>query len=238
MGSSSPTLSMMWLLSVAGARGMPRVRSHQDSDKRAKLLERHPTRERDKQRPTGPCHAELPPPKPWKRSKRRNAGDSGAVTEVEVEAELGAWNEESVLEKGRRQLPEGMIRQEGDVHPEALRLIKVRGDSLEPELHAGARVVVDTARRLPVTGEFFVFWDGDGPVVKRIGLAPGDGLAKLRLHCANPVRQSRIRVLRMPCRRRPHRAQGATVTTRELAERMRVILPGGLRMSRWLFFCP
>ena len=51
---------------------------------------------------------------------------------------------------------------------------------------AGARVVVDSARRLPVTGEFFVLWDGDGPVVKRIELAPGDGLPKLRLHCANP----------------------------------------------------
>ena len=51
---------------------------------------------------------------------------------------------------------------------------------------AGARVVVDSARRLPVTGEFFVLWDGAGPVVKRIELAPGDGLPKLRLHCANP----------------------------------------------------
>ena len=186
MGSSSPSLSMVWPLPVAGARGMPRVRSHQDSDKRAKLLERHPTRERDKQRPRGPRHAELPPPKPCKRSKRRKAGDSAAVTEVEVGAEPGAWNEESVLEKGRRQLQQGMIRHEGDVDPKALRLIKVRGDSLEPELHAGARVVVDTARRLPITGELFVLWDGDGPVVKRIELAPGDGLPKLLLHCANP----------------------------------------------------
>ena len=175
MGSSSPSLSMVWPFPVAGARGLPRVRSHQDSDKRARLLERHPTRERDKQRPTGPRHAELPPPKRSKRSKRRNAGDSAAVTEVEVEAEPGAWNEESVLEKGRHQLPEGMTRHEGDVDPEALRLIKVRGDSLEPELHAGARVVLDTARRLPVTGEFF-----------GIELAPRDGLPKLRLHCANP----------------------------------------------------
>ena len=50
----------------------------------------------------------------------------------------------------------------------------------------GARVVVDTTRRLPVIGEFFVLRDGDGPAVKRIELAPGERLAKLRLHCANP----------------------------------------------------
>ena len=64
----------VWPLPVTGAQDMPRVRSHQDSDTHAKLLERHPSRERDKQRPTGSRHAELPPPKPWKRSKRRNAG--------------------------------------------------------------------------------------------------------------------------------------------------------------------
>ena len=51
---------------------------------------------------------------------------------------------------------------------------------------AGARVVVDTARRLPVTGEFFVLWYSDGPGVKRIGLAPGDRLPKLCIRCANP----------------------------------------------------
>ena len=180
----SSSLSMVWPWSVAGARGMPRVRSHQDSAKRAKLLEHHSTRERVKQHPTGPRQAELPPPKPWKRSKRRKVGDLGAVTEVEPEP--SAWYEQFVLEKGRLQFPEGMIRHQGDVDPEALRLLKVRGVSLEPDLHAGVRVVVDSARRLPVTGEFFVLWARDGPVVKCIELAPGDALPKLRLHCANP----------------------------------------------------
>ena len=159
------------------ARGMPRVLSHQDSEALAKRLGCDPGELR---------HDALPPPKPWKRRKRRKNAGMAAVTEVEVEAAAGpgAWNEEFVMEKGRWHLPEGMIRHEGDADPAALRILRVRGVSMEPELKDGDRLLVDTARRLPAAGELFVLWDGDGLVVKRVVPSPGTGT--LTLVSANP----------------------------------------------------
>ena len=111
------------------------------------------------------------------------------VAEMEVEAAAGpgAWHEEFVLEKARWRLPEGMVRHEGDADPEALRILRVRGNSMEPEMREGDRLVVDTARRVPGAGELFVLWDGDGLVVKRVEPAHEPGPPKLRLHSANPA---------------------------------------------------
>ena len=118
--------------------------------------------------------------------------------ELEAAAGPGAWNDGFVLEKARWQLPDTMVRHEGDADPEALRIIKVRGNSMEPELREGDRLVVDTARRMPGAGELFVLWDGDGLVVKRVepvhetpgkqGGKPGDerGPPRLRLLSTNP----------------------------------------------------
>ena len=75
--------------------------------------------------------------------------------------------------------------------PEALRILNVRGRSMEPELAEGDRLVVDTARTVPAPGELFVLWDGDGLVVKRVepvrpGAAVDPTRARLRLVSANP----------------------------------------------------
>ena len=145
------------------ARGMPRVLSFQDSETLGKLLGCDPAALR---------HAELPAPKPWKAKKRPPGAGAGMATvpemEVEAAAGPGAWNDGFVLEKARWRLPEGMVRHEGDAEPECLRILKVRGKSMEPELREGDRLVIDTARRVPAIGELFVLWDGDGLVVKRV----------------------------------------------------------------------
>ena len=73
------------------------------------------------------------------------------------------------------------MRHEGDAGPEALRIIRVRGISMEPEMRDGDRIVVDTARRVPATSELFVLWDGTGLVVKRIELVHEKGTPSLRL---------------------------------------------------------
>ena len=109
-----------------------------------------------------------------------------AGMEVEAAAGPGAWNEEFVMEKARWRLPEGMVRHEGDADPEALRILRVRGNSMESEMREGDRLVVDTARRVPGAGELFVLWDGDGLVVKRVEPAHEPGRAKLRFLSANP----------------------------------------------------
>ena len=65
-----------------------------------------------------------------------------------------------------------MLRHEGGADPENLRIIRVRGDSMEPGMSEGDRIVVDASRKTPATGETFVLWDGSGIVVKKVDVAP------------------------------------------------------------------
>ena len=124
---------------------MPRVLSFQDTETLA-----------------GPPWLRPPPrcattrclrPKPWTGPKQRRTA-SASVVEVEVEATAGpgAWHEDFVHEKARWRLPHGMVRHEGDADPDALRILRVRGNSMEPELREGDRLVFDTARRVPRPG--------------------------------------------------------------------------------------
>ena len=158
------------------ARGMPRVLSFQDSEALGELLDCDPAELR---------HDALPAPKPWTGPKRRRtAGASVSEVEVEAAAGAGAWHEDFVHEKARWRLPESMVRHEGDADPEALRILKVRGNSMEPELREGDRIFVDTARTVPAPGELFVLWDGTGLVVKRVEALTAMGT--LRLASAHP----------------------------------------------------
>ncbi len=52
--------------------------------------------------------------------------------------------------------------------PTGLVALEVRGDSMEPTLRSGDRVIVDTLERLPSPAGIFVLWDGIGTVIKRL----------------------------------------------------------------------
>ena len=111
------------------------------------------------------------------------------IPEMEVEASAGpgAFAGEHVMERAHWFLPESMVRHEGNAVPGDLRLLRVRGESMEPELSDGDRLVVDTAPARPVSGEMCVLWDGSGLVVKRIEYLPEPGgPSRLRLKSANP----------------------------------------------------
>ena len=60
-----------------------------------------------------------------------------------------------------------------------------RGDSMEPELRKGDRLIVDVARRIPASGEMFVLWDGAGLVVKRVEHVRDADPPQLRLKSNN-----------------------------------------------------
>ena len=60
------------------------------------------------------------------------------------------------------------LRHECGANRDNLKILKVRGNSMEPEMREGDRVVVDTARRQPAIGELFVLSDGTGVVVKPV----------------------------------------------------------------------
>ena len=167
-------------------RGTPKVLSHRDADQLAGLLGCGAEDLR---------HARRPPTRKGRgRKPRRNGAPEGSpvplagIPEVEVEASAGpgALAGEFVAEKARWFLPEGMIRYEGGAAPGAIRVLRVRGESMEPELSEGDRLLVDTSRRNPATGEMFVLWDGNGLVVKRVERVAGaGGEPGLRLKSAN-----------------------------------------------------
>ena len=168
-------------------RGTPKVLSHQDAGKLAGVLGCEADELHHTERP--PRRKERGTRKRLRRGMEQGPVPLAGIPEVDVEASAGpgALAEEFVEERARWFLPEGMIRYEGGASPGAIRVLRVRGESMEPELFEDDRLLVDTARRVPATGEMFVLFDGNGLVVKRVEPVPGDGDApKLRLKSANP----------------------------------------------------
>ena len=170
-------------------RGVPAVLGYRDSEALAELLGcdggdlRHET---------------VPRRRPMKRRRPRPptglpGAPVAAIQEIAVEAGAGAGaiTGEFVSETARWHWPENMLRHEGGAAPENVRILRVRGSSMEPEMREGDRIVVDVSRRSPSTGETFVLWDGNGLVVKQVEAVQGHGSdgqepLRLRLLSANP----------------------------------------------------
>ena len=141
-------------------RGIPAVLGYRDSETLGEMLGCDPPELR---------HETVPKRRPMKpRPPRMPAGLPGApfvaareVT-VEVSAGAGAVAEEFVSETALWHWPENMIRHEAGAKPGNLRILRVRGNSMEPELRDGDRIVVEVSRRLLATGGTFVLWDGIG----------------------------------------------------------------------------
>ena len=169
-------------------RGTPKVLSHQDAATLAGVLGCKAGELHHADRPSRRKGAAAKKKHP--RGMERGPVPLSAIPEVDVEASAGpgALADEFVAERARWFLPEGMICYEGGAAPGSIRVLRVRGESMEPELSEGDRLLVDTARRVPETGEMFVLWDGAGLVVKRIERVHADGGAApgLRLKSANP----------------------------------------------------
>ena len=168
-------------------RGIPAVLGYRDSETLGGMLGCDPSELR---------HEAVPKRRPMKRRPPRvPAAPPGAplvaVREVtvEVSAGAGAVAQEFVSETALWHWPENMIRHEAGAEPENLRILRVRGNSMEPELRDGDRIVVDVSRRLPATGETFVLWDGIGLVVKHVEVVRGEAAdedePRLRLISAN-----------------------------------------------------
>ena len=122
-------------------------------------------------------------------SRALSGAPLAAVREIEVAAAAGdgALAGEDPPEIARWSLPEAMLRHEGGAAPDNLRILRARGDSMEPLVGEGDRLIVDVSRRRPATGEMAVLWDGLGLVVKRVEAVSGSDPAELRLLSANPA---------------------------------------------------
>ena len=162
-------------------REHPRVLRHGDSEALANLLGCEPGELR---------HPVVPPRRPAKRQRRRPpAGTPVAEIPELVGSAAGAClahNEAVPRESPRWYLPDAMLRQDTGANPGNLRIVRVRGGAMEPLLSGGDRLVIDTARTRPTTGELCVLWDGNGLAVRRVEIVHGTEPAQWRLTTANP----------------------------------------------------
>ena len=168
-------------------RSSPKVLSYQDAEALSGLLGCKPDELRHAERPAR--RKGRGPKKPRHRRMEQGPAPFAGIPEVEVEASAGpgAFADEFISTRARWFLPEEMIRYEGGATAADIRVLRVRGESMEPDLSEGDRLIVDTARRVPAAGEMFVLWDGGGLVVKRVEPVPGGRDApELRLKSANP----------------------------------------------------
>ena len=128
------------------------------------------------------------------RARMRTGDDEGQMaTLMELDLRAGA-GQVSMIDSERIaaewQIPADLFRAQTSAPLSALRIITIYGDSMEPELAAGARVVVDTTDRTPSPPGVFVIYDGLGLVVKRVEHIARSEPARVRLASDNPKYQA------------------------------------------------
>ena len=89
--------------------------------------------------------------------------------------------------RGNWSLPEDYLRSELRVDTKAARVIEVQGDSMEPTLRAGDRVMINMADKRPTPPGVFALWDGFGVVVKRIEHIPNSNPPTIKVKSDNTL---------------------------------------------------
>jgi hypothetical protein len=123
-------------------------------------------------------------------------GKSLAIPEYDVRADMGGGigltdlnGEERHPILGEWSIPADLIA--SFALPGAkLAIIRVVGDSMEPEYHSGERVMVDLSHTNPSPPGTYVLWDGMGLVLKRCELLMNSQPPRLRITSANPAYES------------------------------------------------
>ena len=145
---------------------------------------RKPVREEEDQEEQFEAEARKPP--------RRSAVGFSPVTEIDVRASAGPGALNEGLEEAKETwlFPDNVIRHEFRARAEDLHIVTIDGDSMEPLLSSGDRIMVDTSRRVPAPPGIFVIWDGIGIVAKRIEHVPHSEPTKIIIKSLNPEYQT------------------------------------------------
>ncbi len=176
-------------------RGTPKVLPEDAREALAKFLGVHEDQLR---------HREVPQRKPRSRDEpesevrphrpygRRGVEGFSAVTEIDVRASAGpgAFNEGIEEAKETWLFPDNVIRHEFRARAEDLHIVTIDGDSMEPTLSSGDRIMIDTSQRVPVPPGIFVIWDGMGIVAKRVEHVPHSEPPKVIIKSLNPEYQN------------------------------------------------
>lgn len=117
------------------------------------------------------------------------AADPGvvAIPEVRVVAAAGGGTLAEYEPLGDSWFfPVAWLRHELRARAGDLKIISIDGDSMEPVLESGDKVLVDTSRNTPTPPGIFVLHDGLGLVAKQIEFVPNTDPPVLVIKSANP----------------------------------------------------
>jgi hypothetical protein len=132
------------------------------------------------------------------RAAAKGAAPTGMlrIDELDVRASAGdGLTGESEKVIAAWQLPSEVVRYHSSAPASELRFITVLGDSMEPTLQPGQRVLVDTGDRVPTPPGIFVVWDGLGLVVKRVQALAHSEPMRVRISSDNPKYEGYERTL-------------------------------------------
>ncbi|MCF4166359.1 helix-turn-helix domain-containing protein [Zavarzinia compransoris] len=95
----------------------------------------------------------------------------------------------------RWEVPTNVLRAYTSAPAASLKVITCVGDSNEPALMPGQRVLVDLDQRLPSPPGFFAIWDGVGEIIKRLEVIHGSDPVRVIVRSANPAYEPYERLL-------------------------------------------
>lgn len=131
------------------------------------------------------------PPAP----SRRPVGDTVEINELDVHVAAGAGHaddagglmaaHEASAVIGVHSYPADSFREAYGINPGRVRIIPVRGTSMEPELWSGQRVMVDIEDKTPSPPGIFVVWDGLGLVLKYVEVIANSDPVRVRISSAH-----------------------------------------------------
>jgi hypothetical protein len=124
-----------------------------------------------------------------------SAPGTNTIPEIDVRGGMGGGGEAGIeyipdgngghvasdVVRGSWTLPNEYLRSELRVESGSLRIIEVQGDSMEPTLRSGDRVMINSRDKRPSPPGVFALWDGYGVVVKRIELIPNSEPATVKI---------------------------------------------------------
>lgn len=113
-------------------------------------------------------------------------GWSVSVVEIDVSASAGPGLEVTDEKRiGEWHLPRTLIQGATGTPADHLRIISVKGRSMEPMFFPHDKVMVDTLDRKPTPPGPFVVWDGLGEVVKMVQFVPHSDPQKVKIVSVN-----------------------------------------------------
>lgn len=144
-------------------------------------------------RALGCAVADLTGEKPVAQSPAETDANTVSINELDVHVSAGPGtidgnlmveHEQSAV-IGVHTYPADSFREAYGMDPRRIKILPVRGTSMEPELWSGQRVMVDITDKIPSPPGIFVVWDGLGLVLKYVEVVANSEPPRVRISSAH-----------------------------------------------------